>query len=233
MAEMEVHEKVFPFVCDNPDCKKEYDLEDFAHVVALWGFIYLTKGEHSLIGLVCPGCNHTSLRKYFSYSIDAIQKTCIDYGLKYFVPFQPKNSEGLSSASSNETDKNCYQIPFGFEQKWTWQYNSWAYGRSFYEDVPYRIKEDDIPALLKIENNENLKIVPRIVPGKSIYLQSDAWLTELEASEEKVTKSLQEMNTADLVQTCLNYPEFRLIMTRNSLKQGYEYLKSIFNGFKE
>lgn len=41
------------------------------------------------------------------------------------------------------------------------------------------------------------------------------------------------MNTTDLVQTCLNYPEFRLIMTRNGLQKGYDYLKSIFNGFKE
>lgn len=44
---------------------------------------------------------------------------------------------------------------------------------------------------------------------------------------------LKNMNTGDLVQTCLNYPEFRLIMTRNSLQQGYDYLKSIFNGFNE
>jgi hypothetical protein len=44
---------------------------------------------------------------------------------------------------------------------------------------------------------------------------------------------LQRMNTKDLVQTCLNYPEFRLIMTRNSLQKGYDYLKSIFNGFRE
>jgi len=44
---------------------------------------------------------------------------------------------------------------------------------------------------------------------------------------------LKNMNTSDLVQTCLNYPEFRLIMTRNSLQQGYDYIKSIFNGFRE
>jgi hypothetical protein len=44
---------------------------------------------------------------------------------------------------------------------------------------------------------------------------------------------LENMNTPDLVKTCLNYPEFRLIMTRNSLQQGYDYLKSIFNGFRE
>lgn len=44
---------------------------------------------------------------------------------------------------------------------------------------------------------------------------------------------LGKMSTAELVKTCLNYPELRLIMTRNSLQQGYDYLKSIFNGFSE
>ncbi|OQA64132.1 MAG: hypothetical protein BWY38_03073 [Ignavibacteria bacterium ADurb.Bin266] len=46
-------------------------------------------------------------------------------------------------------------------------------------------------------------------------------------------KLLINMNTQDLVLTCLNYPEFRLIMTRNSLQQGYDYLKTVFNGFGE
>jgi hypothetical protein len=44
---------------------------------------------------------------------------------------------------------------------------------------------------------------------------------------------LKNMNTHDLVLTCLDYPEFRLIMTRNSLQLGYDYLKTIFNGFEE
>jgi hypothetical protein len=44
---------------------------------------------------------------------------------------------------------------------------------------------------------------------------------------------LENMSTAELVKTCLAYPEFRLIMTRNSLQEGYAYLKSIFNGFEE
>lgn len=44
---------------------------------------------------------------------------------------------------------------------------------------------------------------------------------------------LKKIATEDLVKTCLNYPEFRLIMTRNSLQMGYDYLKSIFNGFGE
>lgn len=44
---------------------------------------------------------------------------------------------------------------------------------------------------------------------------------------------LRKMSTKALVETCLAYPEFRLVMTRNDLQQGYTYVRSIFNGFIE
>jgi hypothetical protein len=63
--------------------------------------------------------------------------------------------------------------------------------------------------------------------------------TNLKTYEERLNaynipnRILYDMKTKDLVETCLNYPEFRLLMTRNSLQQGYDYLKTIFNGFAE
>lgn len=44
---------------------------------------------------------------------------------------------------------------------------------------------------------------------------------------------LKRMPTQNLIEACLSYPELRLIMTRNSLQDGYDYIKSIFNGFDE
>lgn len=44
---------------------------------------------------------------------------------------------------------------------------------------------------------------------------------------------IKKMSTSILIETCLNYPEIRLIMTRNSLQEGYNYISSIFNGFAE
>lgn len=44
---------------------------------------------------------------------------------------------------------------------------------------------------------------------------------------------LNTMTTEDLVKTCLNYPELRMIFTRNSLQKGYEFLKGQFNSFRE
>ncbi|MCD5383067.1 hypothetical protein LR002_03010 [Candidatus Gracilibacteria bacterium] len=71
-----------------------------------------------------------------------------------------------------------------------------------------------------------------IKPGTKEWARLDTYEKRLDAYNVP-EKLLQNMNTADLVQTCLNYPEFRLIMTRNSLQQGYDYLKSVFNGFSE
>ncbi len=44
---------------------------------------------------------------------------------------------------------------------------------------------------------------------------------------------LKTITTKELVKTCLNYPEFRLVFTRNDLQLGYDYISTEFNGFKE
>jgi hypothetical protein len=44
---------------------------------------------------------------------------------------------------------------------------------------------------------------------------------------------LKKVSTPELVKICLQYPEWRLVNTRNSLQLGYDYLKTIFNGFGE
>lgn len=44
---------------------------------------------------------------------------------------------------------------------------------------------------------------------------------------------IMTMSTEGLAKTCLNYPEFRLIFTRNDLQSGYKYIETIFNGFQE
>jgi hypothetical protein len=46
-------------------------------------------------------------------------------------------------------------------------------------------------------------------------------------------KTLDIISTKELIKACLNYPEFRLIFTRNDLQLGYNHISEIFNGFKE
>ncbi len=44
---------------------------------------------------------------------------------------------------------------------------------------------------------------------------------------------LKHMTTRDLVKTCLAYPEWMLISICNNFQEGYNLLKSVFNGFVE
>ncbi|MCG6187625.1 hypothetical protein [Maribellus maritimus] len=44
---------------------------------------------------------------------------------------------------------------------------------------------------------------------------------------------LTEMTTENLVETCLAYPWWILITSRDNNQAGYDYLKSVFNGFRE
>ena len=66
MPELQLHDDVLPFKCDNPDCEEEYDSESFAKVIMLWGFICLISEENevALVGLTCPKCKKTTIQKY-------------------------------------------------------------------------------------------------------------------------------------------------------------------------
>ena len=44
---------------------------------------------------------------------------------------------------------------------------------------------------------------------------------------------LRKISTQELVKSCLSYPGFSLIYTRNDLQSGYNYIRSMFNGFRE
>ncbi len=44
---------------------------------------------------------------------------------------------------------------------------------------------------------------------------------------------LTKMTTENLVKTCLKYPWWILITSRDNNQAGYNYLKSVFNGFRE
>lgn len=189
MDELKIHDNVFPFVCDK--CKKEYDLEGFTNVVLLWGFIYLTKGEHNLIGMTCPDCHYTTLRKYPlntpDFSMEALEKS----GIKYYVPFSAKILTDLSlitlpNLQGDENKEDSYRIPFGFKPR--------SYSK--YVDDEYFIVERIIPELLKIEHEYKWKAFPRVVPQHSVYKHSDAWLIEFDQTKDIPTDILEAMNEA-------------------------------------
>jgi hypothetical protein len=114
MVDSKIHNTTFSFACENSECGKHYDDEDFAQVFMLWGCIYLTNGEQSLIGLTCPDCWHTTLRK--SPIGTPVSSTVVmewkDGSIHYrsqdnfggcFVPFSPKILADLSLLTPSVT----------------------------------------------------------------------------------------------------------------------------------
>lgn len=71
--------------------------------------------------------------------------------------------------------------------------------------------------------------------GIYIYPEKPSGITFLEALEfYKIPENvLRCISTDALVQTCISYPEIGLIWTRNSLQQGFDFVKSNCNGFAE
>ena len=71
--------------------------------------------------------------------------------------------------------------------------------------------------------------------GVYIYHEKPSGITFLEALEfYKIPDNIvQCIYTDKLLQTCISYPEISLIWTRNSLQQGFDYVKKICNGFGE
>lgn len=102
MKELPEIDNVFPFVCQNTECREVYELEDFVQVALLWGFIYLVSNEHQIIGVSCPQCHFTSLRKYIldtnDFSFEKLEQCCqesttargnksLNIKFRNFIPF--------------------------------------------------------------------------------------------------------------------------------------------------
>ena len=189
MAEMRVHKKVFPFICGNSKCKTEYNIKRFTDVALFWGFIYLTDRKNNLIGITCPDCHHTTVRKYtistpdFSPEIIEEQGTSIksidniEYeatpNIKQYVPFSINILEHFSLIDKADikqgAEQAIYKVPFGFEPVA-------PYSPFMRKELKLAIQESSLRSICDIENKKNLKALPRIVDSNSIYKNIDTLL---------------------------------------------------------
>jgi len=71
-----------------------------------------------------------------------------------------------------------------------------------------------------------------VKPGSKEWLEVSDFSKKLELYNIPAPL-LKRISTEELVKSCLNYPEFRLIFTRNDLQSGYNFIRSSFNGFVE
>lgn len=86
-------------------------------------------------------------------------------------------------------------------------------------------------SILYAQQTENVWNFP-IRPGTEEWGQLDSYEAKLDAYNIP-PDILNSMSTKALTESCLSYPEWRLIFTRNSYSAGLGYVGSIFNGFSE
>ena len=71
-----------------------------------------------------------------------------------------------------------------------------------------------------------------IKPGSKEWLSQPEFIGKLTLLNIP-SNTLKLLTTNQLVKVCLDYPYFSLVFTRNSLQQGYEFIRDNFNGFRE
>ncbi len=184
MEIQDISRPVFPFGCGNPKCTRGYNLSEFSDIVMLWGFIYLTQGKYRLIGITCPKCLKTTIRKYprhtLDLSIDVIENHPNTIGeIRSFVPFSVGilSNAGIAPCPPASTGNgSVFSFPEGLKPVIT-------YPEYIRREFPYAIHENQIQTFLNIENEVGYKAFPRIYPENSVYQKFDHFLLDEDAEE--------------------------------------------------
>ncbi|MBA4410613.1 MAG: hypothetical protein C0397_14475 [Odoribacter sp.] len=86
--------------------------------------------------------------------------------------------------------------------------------------------------ILVIAQNEKVTWDYPIKPGSKEWLAVSDFSKRLELLNIPAPL-LKKISTEELIKSCLNYPEYQLVFTRNDLQSGYNFIRSMFNGFVE
>ncbi|BBO74559.1 hypothetical protein DSCW_19760 [Desulfosarcina widdelii] len=185
--EWTVNDQFFPFVCES--CEKELEDHEIIRSAGSYGYVNLTNGEFTYIGLICPMCNHITLQKYRSNSI----KTEMDdlfFAQQAYIAFMPDESIELFTKECNDLflvpDKTPqlkaidYPIDLIDQHSSKWPYNKFL----------YRISEDDLEVIINWENKNNRKILPRIISTISPYHKTECLISYLDDPESEYSNPI-------------------------------------------
>lgn len=171
MKEWTVFDEVFPFICDNSACKKEYNNKEFTSAALKWGYIFLTNDKYNFIGLTCPSCRTTTIHKYSLKTSDLINK--MNFNFTCFVPFFVDDLPDLNQ----EDTEDLYHVPDDIQKL----NSAHPYPQWFEEDSIYNIHEKDFNKIIAYENKNHKQVFPRIISAFSIYNKTDGFLSLLKS----------------------------------------------------
>lgn len=171
MKEWTVFDEVFPFICENSDCKKEYNYKEFTSAALKWGYIFLTNNKYNFIGLTCPSCKTTTIHKYSLKTSDLINK--MNFQFTCFVPFFVDDLPDLNQ----EDTEDLYHVPDDIQKP----NPEHPYPQWFEEGSIYNIYEKDFNKIIAYENKNHKQVFPRIISAFSIYNKTDGFLSYLKS----------------------------------------------------
>ena len=132
MGKIKLSDQFFPFQCRYQECNREYKLDRFSNVASLWGLIFLINSDSAIIGLTCPDCIHTTIKKIPLQNAYALMPQIEHEGIQsangyhpkvrfnYFVPFsgttrtdsiRAKDFSPLQVNTESDTSYPLFLIP--------------------------------------------------------------------------------------------------------------------------
>jgi len=254
---MEIHKTVFPFKCSTNGCGAEYDIQAFSEVALFWGFIFVSSGLNHIVGLNCPKCGKTTVKKLSTvltdFSFDLLEQYATkisSYGFaippnfRFWVPFSPRiiHHHGLANYSEllEVKDELFYRVPFGIYLLVTYPAEYFGNGIPASDDTI-------ITRLLEIENSTGLRAFPRIIGDRNPYyklekllkyLKFNGTLNEIQIAE--IDETLAEVikpnpNENDAKNKDTKQPNFTCYdhMVKNDINmEEYSELNPTYNSFK-
>ena len=175
-----INEEFFPFVCES--CEKEFEDYEVIRSAASHGYVNLTNGEFTFIGLICLSCNHITLKKYRSSKIKPAIGDLFSAKEAFIAFMQDESIELFTKECTDwfivpdeipQLKSNDYPIDLIDQFSSTWPYNRFL----------YRICEDDLKAIIDWENYNLKKILPRVISSISPYHKIEYLLSCLEDPE--------------------------------------------------
>ena len=212
MKDWPVLEKIFPFKCNTPKCG-ELSSREFRSAALNMGYIWLANENFFIIGLTCPKCLQTTINKY-SVDVTDFEISQFD-NFQNFIPFPSENFQNRIPTPSNilyhlpPRYLFSEQDPSDFHPKPILNYPEWFNSRCI-----YYIDENEVPEILKYENEKQERVFPRIIGDDSVYNWTDAFLCHLQ-SPEALMVNFERTPGPTLLQDLL------INMAKNYLSIGY------------
>ena len=141
----------------------------------------LTNEEFDFVGLTCPSCQKTTLRKYSSQATAELDSF---YFLSpSFVPFMADDALKLDADDSSVpyfVPPQIQRLPMPDEYPKTFEYESMKIPKRNFEwferKCLFEFKESDIQGIIEWENQHQRKVFPRIIGASSVYHTTDRFL---------------------------------------------------------